>query len=174
VGSNPTGTWKSVCCEGWVLTVKGRCDELITRPEESYRVWWVVVCDLETSWMRRPWPTGGCWAKTIGIGLKALELMIDQSARFPHASRQRTQTRNSNHCCSVITIGKQRTSVWTSCVSAAFLLQTVFNSPPTIAFVCGCLSNGTITCKLPFRMHILFTYIFTIKPAVHIEIRLIM
>jgi len=21
------------------------------------------VCDLETSWMRRPWPTGGCCAK---------------------------------------------------------------------------------------------------------------
>ena len=26
---------------------------------ESYRLWCVVVCDLETSWMRRPWPTGG-------------------------------------------------------------------------------------------------------------------
>ena len=24
-------------------------DELITRPEESYRLWCVVVCDLETS-----------------------------------------------------------------------------------------------------------------------------
>ena len=23
----------------------------------------VVVCDLETSWMRRPWPTRGCCAK---------------------------------------------------------------------------------------------------------------
>jgi len=28
-------------------------DELITRPEESYRLWCVVVCDLETSRMRR-------------------------------------------------------------------------------------------------------------------------
>jgi len=25
------------------------CDELITRPEESYRLWCVVVCDLETT-----------------------------------------------------------------------------------------------------------------------------
>jgi hypothetical protein len=33
--------------------------ELITRPKESYRLWCVVVCDLETSWMRRPWPTVG-------------------------------------------------------------------------------------------------------------------
>ena len=46
-----------------VLSGTGLCDELITRPEESYRLWCVVVCDLETSWMRRPWPTGGCCAK---------------------------------------------------------------------------------------------------------------
>jgi len=44
------------CC---VLSGRGLWDELITRPEESYRMWCVVVCDLETSWMRRPWPTGG-------------------------------------------------------------------------------------------------------------------
>ena len=28
---------------------RGLCDDLITRPEESYRLWCVVVCDLETS-----------------------------------------------------------------------------------------------------------------------------
>jgi len=38
------------------LSGGGLCDELITRPEESYRLWCVVVCDLETSRMRRPWP----------------------------------------------------------------------------------------------------------------------
>jgi len=37
--------------------------ELITRPEESYRLWCVVMCDLETSWMRRSWHTVGCCAK---------------------------------------------------------------------------------------------------------------
>jgi len=42
---------------------RGLCDELITRPEESYRLWCVVVCDLETSWMRRSWPSGGSCAK---------------------------------------------------------------------------------------------------------------
>jgi hypothetical protein len=30
-----------------LLSGRGRCDELITRPEESYRLWCVVVCDLE-------------------------------------------------------------------------------------------------------------------------------
>jgi hypothetical protein len=44
-----------VCCECCVLSGRGLCDELITRPEESYRLWCVVVCDLETPGMRRPW-----------------------------------------------------------------------------------------------------------------------
>ena len=48
-----------VCCECCVLSGRGLCDELITRPEESYRLWCVVVCDLETSRMRRPWPALG-------------------------------------------------------------------------------------------------------------------
>jgi len=48
-----------VCCECRVLSDRGLCDELITRPEESYRLWCVVVCDLETSRMMRPWPALG-------------------------------------------------------------------------------------------------------------------
>jgi len=36
-----------VCCEYCVLSGRGLCDELITRPEESYRLWCVDVCDLE-------------------------------------------------------------------------------------------------------------------------------
>jgi len=45
-----------------VLSGRGLCDELITRPEESYRLCCVVVCDLETSRMRRLWPALGCSA----------------------------------------------------------------------------------------------------------------
>ena len=56
----PPGAWIFVCCECCVLSGRGLCDELITRPEESYRLWCVVMCDLETSRMRRPWPNGGC------------------------------------------------------------------------------------------------------------------
>ena len=55
----PPGSWMPVCCECCVLSGRGLCYGLITRPEESYRLWCVVVCDLETSWMRRPWSTGG-------------------------------------------------------------------------------------------------------------------
>jgi hypothetical protein len=57
----PPWTWKFVCWEYCVLSGRGLCDGLITRPYESYRLW-CVVCDLQTSWMR-PWPTGGCRAK---------------------------------------------------------------------------------------------------------------
>ena len=43
-----------VCCECRVLSGRGLCDELITRPEESYLLWCVVVCDLETSRIGAP------------------------------------------------------------------------------------------------------------------------
>jgi len=56
----PQGVWTFVCC---VLSDRGLCDDLITRPEESYRLWCVIVCDLETSRMRRPWPALGRSAK---------------------------------------------------------------------------------------------------------------
>jgi hypothetical protein len=58
----PPGTWTSVSS---VLSVRSLCDELIFRSEEFYRLWFVVVCDVETSRMRRLWPTGGgrCCAK---------------------------------------------------------------------------------------------------------------
>ena len=53
VNKNPQhmggGAWKFVCCDWCLLSGRGLCDELITRSEESYRLWCVVVCDLETS-----------------------------------------------------------------------------------------------------------------------------
>ena len=55
VGSNPTGTF----CECCVLSGRGLCDGLITRPEESYRLWRVIVCDQETSYARRLKPARG-------------------------------------------------------------------------------------------------------------------
>ena len=51
----PPWAWIFVCCECRVLSGIGLCDELITRPEESYRLCCVVVCDLETSRMGAPY-----------------------------------------------------------------------------------------------------------------------
>jgi hypothetical protein len=39
-----------VCC---VLSGRGLCDWLHSRPEESYRMWRIVVCNQETSWTRK-------------------------------------------------------------------------------------------------------------------------
>jgi hypothetical protein len=36
---------RSECC----VSGRGLYDEVVTRPEESYRMWCVVVCDLENS-----------------------------------------------------------------------------------------------------------------------------
>jgi len=38
VGSNPAGAWLSVSCECCMLSGRGLCVGMITRPEESCRV----------------------------------------------------------------------------------------------------------------------------------------
>jgi hypothetical protein len=65
VVSNLTEAWMfyCVCC---VLVGSGLCDELITRSEEPYRIYeyvCLIVCDLETSRMRRPRPELGFWSQ---------------------------------------------------------------------------------------------------------------
>jgi len=47
----------AVCCE---VEVSATSRSLIQRSPNDYGVSWF---DLETSWMRRPWPNGGCRAK---------------------------------------------------------------------------------------------------------------
>ena len=50
----------SVSCEFCVLSRRGLGDGPIPRPEESYRLCCVIVCDLETSNMGRPGPALDC------------------------------------------------------------------------------------------------------------------
>jgi len=70
-----------VCCLCCVLSGRGLCDGLITRPEESYRLWRVVVCDQETSRMIR--------LKT------AKELWKIQPKRFVTPNKQTNKQTNS-------------------------------------------------------------------------------
>jgi hypothetical protein len=46
-----------------VLLSRDLYNELITRPEEPYLLWRVVVCDQETLLTRRPQPALGCRAR---------------------------------------------------------------------------------------------------------------
>jgi hypothetical protein len=59
----PPGSWMCVPCECCVLPGRGRCDGPIPRPEESYRLWCDIVCDLDPSRMRRPWPALSCCSR---------------------------------------------------------------------------------------------------------------
>jgi len=76
-----------VCCECCVLS--GRClwDELITRPEESYRLWCVAVCDLETSRMWRPWPALG--RRTRIFSLQVLKKGKNELCSSMHITTQK-------------------------------------------------------------------------------------
>jgi hypothetical protein len=62
----PPGAWMGVLLECCVLSRRGSREGPITRPGVSYRLWCVIVCDSETSRMRRPWPALGC-CSTQGI-----------------------------------------------------------------------------------------------------------
>jgi hypothetical protein len=55
-----------------IYIIIGLCHELITRPEESYRLWLVVVCDLENLVKEKPLAHlggGGFCAKRKNIHL---------------------------------------------------------------------------------------------------------
>ena len=91
VGSNPTGGM-DVCCECCVLSGRVLCDGLIIRPEESYRLWCVVVCDLETSSrMRRPWPALG---RSAYIYMYMYMKWIQCFLQYITASEDQTTARN--------------------------------------------------------------------------------
>ena len=65
----------SVCCECCVLSGRGLCDGLITRPEESYRLWCVLVCDFGTSRVRRLNLVQGCKCRIEKIQKNADNIM---------------------------------------------------------------------------------------------------
>ena len=55
------GSWMPVSCEYSVLSDRDLCVGIITRPDESYRLWY--FCDRDAFAMMRPWPTRGCNAE---------------------------------------------------------------------------------------------------------------
>jgi len=54
----PPSAWMSVCCECCVLSRWGLCDGLLTRPEESYRLWRVGVWSWSIGKKGGPGPLG--------------------------------------------------------------------------------------------------------------------
>ena len=59
-----------------MLSGRGLCYELITRPEESYRLWRVVVCDLEISIEETKSPLNVCeYEPTMGCDAKRKKMI---------------------------------------------------------------------------------------------------
>ena len=84
----PPGAWIFVCCECRVLSGRGLCDELITRPEEAYQLYCVIVCVLETSKMRKPRPAlGRCATKQLKFLLIKCNVIHVQSRIMRWAGR---------------------------------------------------------------------------------------
>ena len=65
-----------------MLSGRGLCDELITRPGESYRLWRVVVCDLETSKEEAKSLLKGCENKpTMGCDAERKKISQNSAAK---------------------------------------------------------------------------------------------
>jgi len=87
----PPGAWMPVCCECRVLSGRGLCDELIPRPEESYRLCCDVVCDRESSMMGRHWPTGGCWGH--GKKYNFITISVNQKLKAKNKNMKKKKER---------------------------------------------------------------------------------
>ena len=85
----PSEAWMFVCCECCVLSGRGLCDERITCPEESYRLWCVVVCDQETTKIlvneEAKRPTRGLWRqKKKNLAVPGGCLFVGTAGYYPY------------------------------------------------------------------------------------------
>jgi hypothetical protein len=109
--------WMFVCCDCCVLSGRGLCNGLITRPEESYRLCRVVVCDLETSNTRRLKPANGLrkiqpeWVVTPGkqTNKQILYAFSLSSAAFGRFQAKRSKRSYLGHSFTFVFF---RTSDW--------------------------------------------------------------
>ena len=93
----PREAWIFVCYECRVLSGRGFCDELITRPAESYRLWCVVVCDLETSRIGAPYiyDISNLRVKQIDLLLKGHKYIVLDAYTTIHTQRKPLWKRTS-------------------------------------------------------------------------------
>jgi hypothetical protein len=111
----PRAAWMYLCCECGVLSDRGLCDELITRPEESYRLCvCLIVWDLETPTTRRPRPELGCCATG------------KERKKMGHPS---IRSLKKNSWIGSKSWGREkRVGTWSWCYNGIFILKTTHRS----------------------------------------------
>jgi len=62
-----------------VLSGRGICDELITDPEESYRLCCIIMCDLETSRIGAPYIYD---IRSLRVNIKMTPIQISSRSDF--------------------------------------------------------------------------------------------
>ena len=106
----PPKAWMSVCCQCCVLSGRGLCVGLITRPEESYRVRCVSV-RCEASIIRSLWPSGGfCAVENKSVDCSYLALAVRGNQITPTFMCKEKNCNNyaemiSRHCAKFIRPG---------------------------------------------------------------------
>jgi len=72
------------------LSGRGLCDELIIRPEESYRLCCAVVCDLETSRMGAPYICDISSLRVNTLDISYFLFEVDERKVFHNVSKLKT------------------------------------------------------------------------------------
>jgi hypothetical protein len=106
----------SVCCQ---LEVSSSGRSLVQRSPTQCGV---SECDLETSWMRRPWPTGGLLRheKTNLINIIRMQFLAGKNN-----SRSAVRTLRNRAACGA----RLTTKYWPPCVSNSILFKFASNIP---------------------------------------------
>jgi len=98
-----------------VLSGRGLCEELITRPEESYRLWCVVVCDLEKLKNEEAVTSVGSQRhskkksiKQIVVIVEAHNFVIYLQSFIQHSTVKVNSIRRGNYCGSSVRISTQQ------------------------------------------------------------------
>jgi len=120
-----------------VLSGRGLCDELITRPEESYRLCCVVVCDLETSRMGAPYiydisrlrvkdtgPSG--LAQQVPVRRRKLQILPEWFPSCLMTSYQLHQLRGTSVNFQTVCTAIWRDIIWVFSIIATIMTRWVF------------------------------------------------
>jgi hypothetical protein len=89
-----------VRCVLCVLSGRGLCDGLITRPEESYRLWCVLVCDFGTSRMRGLKLIKGCKCRIKKINI--IIIISSSSSKNTFGNKNWFSVRTERHHICVV------------------------------------------------------------------------